>query len=175
MDLFNNITRGEYKPVSSRYSPELAKLISSMIVINPTKRLSSAQVFQIASDHISQARKTLGIDSFLTMEDIASKLQLVDYGGFCRLTDHRPIHKLYFALEDKAVDHAQLYYFLEICYWLMALPKLDRSRDKCATQAKSMIDWRSSEDACTKFLKDLSSFGVKTDLDTRVLLPVGSS
>jgi serine/threonine protein kinase len=48
MDLFNNITRGEYKPISNRYSSELADLIKRMIVVDPNRRLSSGEVLQIA-------------------------------------------------------------------------------------------------------------------------------
>ena len=62
------------------------------------------------------------------MDDIINKLNLLDYSGFCKISGHKPMHKLYFALEDKAPDHAQFYLFLEICYWLMNLSKLDKNK-----------------------------------------------
>jgi serine/threonine protein kinase len=33
MDLFNNITKGEFKPISNRYSQDLSVIINQMIVI----------------------------------------------------------------------------------------------------------------------------------------------
>jgi NIMA (never in mitosis gene a)-related kinase len=41
MDLFENITKCNYKPISSRYSPELSQVIKKMIVVDPNYRLSS--------------------------------------------------------------------------------------------------------------------------------------
>jgi NIMA (never in mitosis gene a)-related kinase len=41
MDLFNNITKGEFKPISSRYSAQLREVIDEMIVVDPTKRLDA--------------------------------------------------------------------------------------------------------------------------------------
>jgi NIMA (never in mitosis gene a)-related kinase len=38
MDLFNNITKGEFKPVSSKFSEELRRLIQTMIIVDPQKR-----------------------------------------------------------------------------------------------------------------------------------------
>lgn len=113
-----------------------------MIVINPAKRLSSTQVLEIAEDNLSRYNKNPKIDCFITMDDIVNKLNLLDYLGFCKLSGHKPINKFYFAIEDKSPDNAQFYLFLEMCYWLMNLSKPDRSREKCVTQAKSMIDWK---------------------------------
>lgn len=48
MDLFENITQCNYKPISNQYSPELSQVIRKMIVVNPNNRLSSEQVLAIA-------------------------------------------------------------------------------------------------------------------------------
>ena len=80
-----------------------------MIVINPTKRLSSAQVLEIAEDNFTKLNKNPQIDCFITMDDICNKLNLVDYLLFCKLAEHRPINKLYFAVDHKAPNNAQLF------------------------------------------------------------------
>lgn len=67
MDLFNNITRGEFKPVSNRYSPELADLIKRMIVVDPNRRLSSAEVLEISEQNFAKLKKTPKIDSYIVM------------------------------------------------------------------------------------------------------------
>jgi NIMA (never in mitosis gene a)-related kinase len=41
---------GEFKPISSRYSEELRDLISSMIVVDPNKRVDSATVERKANE-----------------------------------------------------------------------------------------------------------------------------
>lgn len=49
MDLFDNITKCNYKPISSsRYSQDLSQAIRGMIVVDPSKRWSSQQVFKLA-------------------------------------------------------------------------------------------------------------------------------
>jgi len=49
MDLFDNITKCNYKPISSRYSPELSQALKNMIVVDPSKRWFSEQVFNLSS------------------------------------------------------------------------------------------------------------------------------
>jgi len=44
MDLFDNITKCNYKPISHNYSPELCQAIKKMIVVDPANRLNSDQV-----------------------------------------------------------------------------------------------------------------------------------
>ena len=56
----------------------------------------------------------------------------------------------------------------------MNLSKPDRSREKCVTQAKAMIDWKGPEEACNKFLKDLQGFGVKTEIEMKSIVQVSS-
>lgn len=41
MDLFDNITKCNYKPLNQKYSPQLREAIQNMIVVDPTKRWSS--------------------------------------------------------------------------------------------------------------------------------------
>ena len=48
MDLFDNITKCNYRPLSSSYSPQLREAIHKMIVVDPTQRWSSDQVFTYA-------------------------------------------------------------------------------------------------------------------------------
>ena len=50
MDLFNNITKGDFKPISTRYSQELRDLISHMIVLDPSRRADSATVYAKATE-----------------------------------------------------------------------------------------------------------------------------
>jgi hypothetical protein len=41
MDLFENITNCNYKPIDSKYSPQLKEAIRNMIVVDTTQRWSS--------------------------------------------------------------------------------------------------------------------------------------
>lgn len=41
MDLFQNITKGEYKRISSRYSEDMQQIVDQMIVLDPTKRIDA--------------------------------------------------------------------------------------------------------------------------------------
>lgn len=173
MDLFNNITRGEYKPISNRYSPELADLIKRMIVVDPNRRLSSGEVLAIAQEEFARLKKSPKIDCFIVMEDIITKLHLIDYQTFCRVTERKPVHRFYFAVQDTACEpNDQLFHFLEIGYWLMNLSKVDRSKEKAAVQAKTMIDWKSVEGACNKFLTDVQTFGIKHELTSKSIIQV---
>lgn len=106
------------------------------------------------------------------MDDIINKLNLLDYFGFCKVSGNKPIHRLYFALEDPSPNKAQFYLFLEICYWLMNLSKLEKNKEKAISQAKSMIDWKSPEDACAKFIKDVVAFGIRSEIQPKSILQV---
>lgn len=52
MDLFNNITKGEFKPVSNRYSQELRDVIEGMIVVDPAKRSDASTVYRISREMV---------------------------------------------------------------------------------------------------------------------------
>lgn len=114
---------------------------------------------------LEEVRKPL-LDPIIAMDDISVKLTLLQYeANFCKAAERKPIHKLYFALPDhKAKDNSQLYYFLELAYWIMALSKSDnKKKDRLALISKTQIDWNSPEAACSKFLSDLEDYGVKAD------------
>lgn len=62
------------------------------------------------------------------MEDIYEKLALVEYHkNFCAVLKRPPVHKFYFALDDRIISPSEsetkFYYFAELCYWIMNLPK----------------------------------------------------
>jgi hypothetical protein len=44
----------------------------------------------------------------------------------------------------------------------MALSKPNQKKDKLSLYSKTMIDWKSPQDACEKYITDLNNFGVKT-------------
>lgn len=71
MDLFNNITKGEYKPVSTRYSQALRDVIDGMIMVDPNKRLDAPTVLQRAQanhQQLLEQKKTPQIYNILVME-----------------------------------------------------------------------------------------------------------
>jgi len=144
MDLFENITRCNYKPISSRYSPQLKDIVKNMIVVDPTKRWSSEQVLNETNKFLDAMKKPL-LDPIIAMDDIYIKLCLLNYElQFCKHAERKPLNKLYFAVKDeKDKENDQLYYFLELAYWIMALSKPDRKKDKLPVYTKTLIDWRS--------------------------------
>lgn len=100
MDLFDNITKCNYKPISSRYSSDLSQAIKNMIVVDPSKRWSSEQVFRLASNMLEDSNKPK-LDPIITMDDIYVKLGLLNYVNyFCKVAEKNPINKLYFAIKD---------------------------------------------------------------------------
>ena len=162
MDLFDNITNCKYKPLDSRYSPELREAIQSMIVVDPSKRWNSDQADVYATKCLAGVRKPL-LDPFIAMDDIYIKLTLLNYDPlFCKAAERKPIHKQYFAIVDTTTkdENGQLYYFLELAYWVMALSKPDKKKEKLAIYTKTLIDWSSTEAACSKLLADLEDYGV---------------
>jgi NIMA (never in mitosis gene a)-related kinase len=130
MDLFDNITKCNYRALDSRFSPQLREAIRNMIVVDPTKRWSSEQVYNYALRCLEEVKKPL-LDSIIAMDDISIKLGLLNYEtAFCKVAERKPMHKLYFALEDREQkeEHAQLYYFLELGYWVMGLSKPEKKK-----------------------------------------------
>jgi serine/threonine protein kinase len=84
MDLFEIITKYNYKPISSRYSPELSKVIREMIIVDPNRRLNADQVLEIATKNTTNVKKSK-LDPYIAMEDIHIKLNLLDYDiMFCK-------------------------------------------------------------------------------------------
>lgn len=165
MDLFDNITKCNYKPLEAKYSPQLREAIQNMIVIDPTKRWSSEQVYAYAIRCLEEIRRPL-LDPIIAMDDIYIKLSLLNYEtAFCKVADKKPIHRLYFAIEDQdnKEENGQLNYFLELAYWIMALSKPEKKKDKLALYTKTLIDWSSPDAACKKLLTDLEDYGVKSE------------
>ena len=105
------------------------------------------------------------LDPFIVMDDIHIKLNLLNYStDFCKVTERSPIHKFYFALEDtSSKNNEQLYYFLELCYWIIGLSKPDKKKDKLALYTKTNIDWKSPQNACRKLFVDLNGQNLKMD------------
>ena len=44
----------------------------------------------------------------------------------------------------------------------MSLNKPNQKKDKLAIYSKTLIDWKSPENACIKFISDLKNNGIKT-------------
>ncbi len=100
MDLFDNITKCNYKPISSRYSADLSQAIRNMIVVDPSKRWSSEQVYRLACKMLEDSNKPR-LDPIITMDDIYVKLGLLNYVQyFCKVAEKKPINRLYFAIQD---------------------------------------------------------------------------
>ena len=99
------------------------------------------------------------------MDDISIKLGLLNYeSAFCKVAERKPVHKVYFALQSfKEEENSQLFYFLELSYWIMGLSKPNQKKDRLALTTKTYIDWTSPEAACKKFLSDLEAYGIKVD------------
>lgn len=71
-----------------------------MIVVDPSKRWSSEQVYNYAVKCLEDVRRPL-LDPIIAMDDISIKLQLLNYErDFCKIAERKPFHKLYFAIED---------------------------------------------------------------------------
>jgi hypothetical protein len=84
-----------------------------MIVVDPTKRWSSEQVFNLAAKMCDDAKKPK-LDPIITMDDIHIKLCLLNYvQNFCKSAERKPISRVYFALPDtQSKESDQLFYFL---------------------------------------------------------------
>lgn len=123
MDLFNNITKGEFKPVSDRYSDELRTIIHEMIVVNPQMRCDTKRVIDVCEAWKEKQKGALKIDCLIVMEDIVEKLNLLDYRTlFCSKYGQKPITKTYFAFpESKIPKQEKFNYFINLSYWLIDL------------------------------------------------------
>ena len=123
MDLFNNITRGEYKPVNQRFSEELRKILQEMIVLDPQKRCDTNYVLEACQAWKEKQKNSLNIDSVIVMEDIVEKLNLLNYRTlFCAPKKLAPISKTYFAMNETGIaKETKFNYFIELAYWLIHL------------------------------------------------------
>jgi len=126
-DLFNKINKGEFLPISEKYSNDLNQIVQGMIMVEPYKRLSVENVISICEQ---RAKLRPRIDAMLVMDDVNDKLQLLNYETlFCKLFDRKPIPKVCFAIHLE--NYPQFEVFYEICYWIM-------SNDKSSWKKRNM-------------------------------------
>lgn len=118
--------KGEFKPISSKYSEELRKLVNNMILLDPQRRVDMNTVFQMSEQMFNYLKKTPKIDSILVMEDIYEKLGILEYHNFfCKSLNKKPVSKLCFAMpENEMSNQEKFYYFAALCYWIINLAKV---------------------------------------------------
>lgn len=123
MDLFNNITKGEYKPVSMKFTEQLRTIIHEMIVVDPQRRCDTNRVIEACQEWRDSQKGVIKIDCLIVMEDIIEKLNLLNYRvKFCNVRKLSPITKTYFAQNDPKISkHEKFSYFIELSYWLIEL------------------------------------------------------
>lgn len=144
-DLFHTINKGEFPPLPDRYSEELKQIVTHMIQVDPTNRLSVSQVEELCEIHLKTAVKKPRIDPFLVMDDIHEKLHLLDYtANFCKVYGKPPLTRIYFAHLTNQEEQFDYFYYLS--YWLMSLKN-----------KKHTPKTKDSE----SLLTDVKSFGVK--------------
>jgi len=102
-----------------------------MIVVDPSKRIDSAEVFARSEEMMKVLAKQPKFDCILVNEDIYEKLSLVDYHKyFCTPLNKKPVSKVYFAIQEYGKDQKaesaaeKFFYFAELCYWIMNIPKV---------------------------------------------------
>lgn len=107
-----------------------------MIVIDPQKRVDSAYVCKVSEEMMNNLKKNPRIDCILVNEDIYEKLSLLEYHKyFCVPLNKIPVSKVYFSVDDSIQDKKpaqtpkatsdKFFYFVELCYWIMSLPKFE--------------------------------------------------
>jgi len=159
MDLFNNITKGEYKPVSNRFSNDLRTTIQDMIVVDPQKRCDTNKVIEACQSWREKQKHSLKIDCLIVMEDVLEKLNLLEYRkNFCLPRNLKPISKTYFAVtENNIAQQEKFQYFIQLAYWLISLiQELRKKNSKAPEIGKPKLD-DDPKAICKKLLDDLSS------------------
>jgi serine/threonine protein kinase len=127
MDLFNNITKGEYKPVSNKFSEDMRNIIQRMIIVDPQKRCDIQNVIESYNIWKEKEKSVFKIDSLIIMEDIAEKLNLLEYRQyFCNVRKRESVTRTFFALPDTSSNNKndKFLYFYELSYWLIELLKV---------------------------------------------------
>lgn len=125
-DLFQRITKGQYPPLSEKYSLELRRIVEGMLKLDPDARFDISMVCQLCDTYTKTIAVKPTIDIYLIMDDIIEKLSLLDYeNSFCKGRKHKRISRIYFAHpphqgEDTNARCAVLY---DMCYWLMGMNK----------------------------------------------------
>jgi hypothetical protein len=84
--LFQRITKGQFPPISDRYSNELRQMIMSMLKLDPDQRFDIDQVCELCETYKKMIANKPLIDTYLIMDDITEKLSLLDYeNAFCKV------------------------------------------------------------------------------------------
>ena len=125
-DLFKRITKGEFPPLSEKYSPELRGIVMGMLKLDPDQRFDISMVCQLCKTYKETRSQKPSIDIYLIMDDIIEKLSLLDYeNSFCKGWKHNRVSRIYFAHPPHfGEDQTQRVCFLyDLCYWLMSFNK----------------------------------------------------
>lgn len=84
-DLFQRITKGQFPPISEKYSPELRQMVMAMLKLDPDQRFDISQVCELCETFKKIIGSKPQIDTYLIMDDITEKLSLLDYETqFCK-------------------------------------------------------------------------------------------
>eukprot|EP01017_Pseudomicrothorax_dubius_P042505 TRINITY_DN6946_c0_g1_i1.p1 TRINITY_DN6946_c0_g1~~TRINITY_DN6946_c0_g1_i1.p1 ORF type:complete len:691 (-),score=136.09 TRINITY_DN6946_c0_g1_i1:99-2171(-) len=163
MDLFNKITKGEFKSISSKYSEDLRNLVNSMMTVDPRARIDMATVAKIAEAMLARLKKNPRIECTLVMEDIYEKLIILNYRvGFCEKYQRPLLHRYYFAFADSTPPDEKFYYFADLCTWIMELQKREANgKSQKLTLPSAMRGHIPMEECAQKLLEDVKSLGVK--------------
>lgn len=125
-DLFQRITKGQFPPLSEKYSPELRGIVTGMLQLDPDQRFNIGQVCQLCETYKQSIGSKPQIDIYLIMDDIIEKLSLLDYEtSFCKVYRHRRISRIYFAHPPHGSEDAtaRVNCLFDMCYWLMNMNK----------------------------------------------------
>ncbi len=125
-DLFQRITKGQFPPMSEKYSPELRQLIMAMLKLDPDERCDIASVVDLCDSYKKMLASKPLIDTYLIMDDIIEKLSLLDYEtAFCKGWKQKRVSRVYFAHGNTSGEDAGMraQYFYDMVYWLMSLNK----------------------------------------------------
>ena len=173
MDLFNNITKGEFKPVSNKFSEDMRSIIQQMIIVDPQRRCDLQHVIDAYNQWKEKEKNVFKIDSLIIMEDIAEKLNLIDYRNhFCSVRKREPVSRTFFALSDgpSTTKIDKFLYFYELSYWLIDLLKvtINVSFYICQTQPKGKLKPAKeieilkddSRNLAKKLLDDIKKLGI---------------
>ena len=115
-------------------------------------------------------------------EDIFEKLSLIEYHKyFCKPLGKKPVSKVYFAINEQSSTSAEkFFYFAELCYFIMSLPKViyfeykyfiwlflkinkyDRkNKIDAAKQVRNLGNFDTVEECGNKLLSDIRNQGIR--------------
>ena len=152
-DLFQTISKGEYPPLPTHYSPELNQIVSCMIQVLPQNRLSTENIVELCEVHLKANVKKHRVDPCLIMDDISEKLKLLNYEEkFLKSTNRKSLSRVYFAYEIDKTE--QLRCFFDLCNWIISL--------RTPAQNPVYLGVRTDPDRIvTTVLNNCKSYGVK--------------